>query len=79
MTNDKKHTLVEWLGFELNRLFVDISEEKWDEVDKLFQQAKEMEKAQIIDAWSNGFDEDDRATSNALKYYYETYDVDKND
>ena len=42
-------------------------------IDNIIEQAKEMEKQQIIDAWSNGFDEDDRATSNPFKYYNETY------
>lgn len=39
-------TAVEWLGFQLNMLFTDITEEQWDKTEKLFQQAKEMEKEQ---------------------------------
>jgi hypothetical protein len=42
-------------------------------IDGIWLECKEMEKRQIVDAWSNGFDEDDRATSNPFKYYNETY------
>ena len=45
-----KTTPVEWLGLQLNMLFTGITEEQWDKAEKLFQQAKEMEKQQIIDA-----------------------------
>ena len=41
-----KQTAVEWLGFELNRLFIGTTEEQWDKAEKLFQQAKEMEREQ---------------------------------
>jgi len=41
-------TAVEWLGFQLNMLFTDITEEQWDKTEKLFQQAKAMEKEQMI-------------------------------
>ena len=47
------------------------------ELDKFdFEQAKEKEKQQIIDAWSKGYDEDDRASSTPLKYYEETFKKD---
>jgi hypothetical protein len=32
-----------------------------------------MHKEEIEEAWSNGYDEDDRATSSPLKYYNETF------
>ena len=38
-----------------------------------FEQAKEMEKEQIMDAWSNGYDELDRASRSAFHYYNETF------
>ena len=46
-------------------------------IDKLtwhaiLEQAKEMEKEQIIDAWDNGC-EDDGIIDNAEQYYNETY------
>ena len=37
------------------------------------EQAKEMHEKEIIDAWSSGYDEDDRASSSPLKYYQETF------
>ena len=42
-------------------------------IDGIWLECKEMEKRQIVDAWINGNDEDDRATSNPFKYYNETY------
>ena len=62
----KKQTAVEWLIEKMLDSGIGICKE-WRE------QAKEMEKQQIIDAWSKGYDEDDRASSNPLKYYSETY------
>ena len=43
----------------------------------LFEQAKAMHKEEIVKSWSNGYDEDDRATSSPLKYYEQTYGGDK--
>jgi hypothetical protein len=46
----KKQTAVEFLGHELNvKLFYDISPELWEQVNKIFKQALEMEKEQIIE------------------------------
>ena len=42
-----KKTAVEWLGFELNMLLMDVTEEQWYKAEKLFEQAKEMEKTDI--------------------------------
>ena len=44
-----KQTAVEWLGLKLNMLFTDITEEQWNKAEKLFQQAKEMEKREQND------------------------------
>jgi predicted GNAT superfamily acetyltransferase len=69
-----KQTAVEWLGFELNlKLFFKVSEKEWDEINEVFKQALAMEREQIIEAWCDGFDEDNRATSNPYMYYNETY------
>jgi hypothetical protein len=46
-----KQTAVEWLGLELNIIFHDITPELWEEVELKFQQAKQMEKEQIIGAY----------------------------
>ena len=47
---EKKQTAVEWLGLELNMIFHDITPELWEEVELKFQQAKQMEKEQIVNA-----------------------------
>lgn len=36
-------------------------------------QSKKIHKEEIIEAWSSGYDEEDRATSNPLNYYNETF------
>ena len=59
-----KQTAVEWLVEQYTQ-----GNYGWE----VYEQAKQMEKEQIMDAWSNGFDEDDRATSNPFKYYNETF------
>jgi hypothetical protein len=72
-------TALEWLIEQLTRLFnqLEIGEIQIDEykyyLNLILEQAKEMEKQQIIDAWSNGYDEEDRATSNPFNYYNETF------
>lgn len=46
-----KQTAVEWLYNELFPKQIDgFSESEWKIIDKAFEQAKEMEKKQIIDA-----------------------------
>jgi predicted GNAT superfamily acetyltransferase len=83
MENNKQQTAVEWLAKSYVDLLTKLNNEeislKEFEIQyiELLEQAKEMEKRQIVDAWSNGFDEDDRATSNPFKYYNETYGDDK--
>ena len=70
-----KQTAVEWLGLELNMLFTDITEEQWNRAEKLFQQAKEMEKQQIIDAQENGQSiySDVIKCDKSKQYYNETF------
>ena len=52
---DKKQTAVEFLGHELNvKLFYDISPELWEQVNEIFNQAKAIEKEQIIDSFDEG-------------------------
>jgi len=79
MTNNKQQTAVD--SYTIRRHNIEIKSRlgkinaiEYDaELTKAEQQAKEMEKEQMIDAWSNGFDEDDRATCNPLNYYKQTY------
>jgi len=46
-----KQTAVEWLVNELNQKIDFIPIHKWDEIRDIIQQAKAMEKEQIIDAF----------------------------
>jgi hypothetical protein len=66
-----KQTAVEWLENEFQEIF-----KEWGGLDthwiKRFDQAKAMEKEQIIDAWDNGC-EDDGIIDNAEQYYNETF------
>jgi hypothetical protein len=62
-----KQTAVEWLYEEL-----------WKQTDfslpnNIFEQAKAMEKEQIIDAYSNNGWNDEDQKANAEQYYNETY------
>ena len=49
MTNNKQQTAVEWLVKELNQKIDFIPLDKWDMIRDIIQQAKEMEKEQMID------------------------------
>jgi len=46
---------------------------------ELLNQAKEMEREQIIDAWNNGYDEIDRASRTSQNYYNETFNNEQNE
>ena len=57
-------TAVEWLEKELKRVY------ESDYFNRLLEQAKEMEKEQITDAWDNGFA---NGFDYAEQYYNETF------
>lgn len=68
-----KQTSIEWLAKELE-LYGDpqYCEIKWNELDELIEQAKEMHKQEIIDAYDKGeFDCGCNGTSE--QYYNETF------
>jgi hypothetical protein len=71
----KKQTAVEWLQEPLENI---LTHEQQMQVIGLFQQAKAMEKAQIIDftrkAVRKIFDEDRQTPFNLELYYEETYE-----
>lgn len=77
--SDKKQSSVEYLGWELNtRLFYNISPELWEEVNKIFEQAKAMHNEEMIESYCQGcldISNDDtifpRETSE--QYYKETF------
>jgi|688.fasta_scaffold622105_2 hypothetical protein len=47
-------TAVEWFVIELKKLNIEVTLEIEKKSVALFEQAKEMEKEQIIDAWNDG-------------------------
>ena len=49
-----KQTAVEWLVKELNKIIDFIPMDKWDEIRDIVQQAKEMEKENIKQAYNDG-------------------------
>ena len=63
---NKKVTAVEWLIEQIR------SEKYIEDID--FEQAKEMEKQQIIDAYNTSFLLRDKPYETADKYYKETYE-----
>ena len=72
--SNKKQTSVDWLH---KSMLSHLSHEQQMQFEGLFQQAKEMEKLPIIDAWHNGYnnqspmiDEDNCGEA----YYKETYE-----
>ena len=64
--SESKQTVVDWLSKEL--MNVEPNTFGWD---KLFEQAKEMYKQEIIDDWEDGHDS--FSTRNAEQYYNETF------
>ena len=67
----KKQTAVEWLMEQMDYYF---SQAQKEQTAHLFQQAKAMEKEQIIKAYyGQSFSE---SISNAEQYYNETYNTD---
>jgi hypothetical protein len=60
-------TAVEWLVEELKGVY------ESDYLNKLIEQAKEMEKEQIINAYNTSFILRDKPYSTADKYYKETF------
>ena len=64
-----KQTAVEFLVQKINKLTgLSIAMD-----EPCVEEAKEMEKQQIKNAWDNGFDEIDRASRTSQNYYNETY------
>lgn len=68
-----KQTAVEWL----HNQWANEKEWSWEKIESWFEQAKQMEKEQIIDAWHNG-DSDSMYDPKQLRelaeqYYDETY------
>ena len=76
----KKQTAVEWLYERLERM---IPRTELYNIDKehYLEQAKQMEKQQIVDAWENGIDNcgefNTPTIATGIQYYNETYNNEK--
>jgi hypothetical protein len=70
MTNNKQQTAVEWYHQQI----VDRQNGNGDSrsLDEIFQQAKEMEKQKLEDAWVEGF-KNWNPSKTFEQYYNETY------
>jgi predicted secreted protein len=62
----EKQTAVEWL-------FEQVWITSGEDLPELLEQAKEMEKEQIEDAWNNGYREFYDGSSTPEEYYNETF------
>ena len=72
-----KQTAVEWLIQELNKKIDFISMDKWDMIIDILQQAKAMEKEQIMNAWDMGISVQDTNDICSEYYYNETFKQDQ--
>jgi hypothetical protein len=70
-----EQTAVEWLGKKLESYGApEFCEIEWEKLDILIQQAKEMEKQQIIEAIAESNKSNNRNVSlNPEQYYNETF------
>jgi hypothetical protein len=70
----KRQTAVEWLVKELNEKIDYIPIDKWATIRYIVQQAKEMERQQIIDAWCDASPPHQDMTLWAEIYYKQTHE-----
>ena len=69
-----KQTAVEWLVEQLNEKIDFIPLDKWDMIRDIIQQAKEMEKQQVINAFISG-EHQQGYQAEAETYYNETFNA----
>ena len=69
--SDKKQTAVQWLVTQLNLEINYIPMDYWDRIRDLVQQALQMERQQIVDAYTAN--SVIRIRTKAEQYYNETY------
>jgi hypothetical protein len=78
---EQKQTAIEWLVKTINYQIDYIPIKHWDSIRDIIQEAKEMEKEQIVDAYEIGFADawddarydDEPKYSDSEQYYNETY------
>jgi hypothetical protein len=71
----EKQTAVEWLRKELETIpnYSAFYTNNYQWIDSIMNEAKEMEKEQIFDAWNNGFREFYDGSSTPEEYYKKTF------
>ncbi len=71
---DMKQTAVEWLISIIERYVENLDEDHLQNLDDLFEQAKEIEKDQIINAYIEASENFDDITKEIAEHFYrETY------
>ena len=78
MTNNKQQTAVDWQFDQLSseNLLGIFTHDQMTRVMEILEEAKEMEKEQILDAWDNGWHEHinpPEVITTSMDYYKETY------
>jgi hypothetical protein len=71
-----KETAVEWLHFEYIKIFGELnpSTGKLYEIAYALEQAKQMEKEQIVESHHDGYNDGYlKNNASSAKYYYENY------
>jgi 3-keto-L-gulonate-6-phosphate decarboxylase len=71
----KNQTAVSWLVKELNNNVNCVPMVHWDAIRDIVQKAKELEKQQIMDAYSNNGWNDNDQKADAELYYKQTYNL----
>jgi hypothetical protein len=75
--NMSKETAVEWLHMKLD-VYFELFPSEWQKLNQIIEEAKAMEKEQIIDARQDGVDVVFKGYSiSNEEYYNETYGGDK--
>jgi hypothetical protein len=73
MSAPKKQTAVQWLEKQFVKLETTIGVH--GVMYELIEQAKEMEKEQIVDAYTDGYSDSDNKLSFNKQYYIENYET----
>jgi len=71
MTNNKQQTAVGWYVNQLNRVVSNTTDALSHNHKELLEQAKEMEKERIINAWKAGDGKYDKVADKLAEQYYE--------
>jgi hypothetical protein len=71
---EKKQTAVEWLEKQIKDIFhVAEASEMTKKFKSVYEQAKQMEKEEILDAWTDGYSCGMYQEGLGIDYYNETY------